>query len=52
MKSQFGNSPERVRDEEAAGSNPVTPTMFSQVTGLWRSPRSTSLWQYSSKVQQ
>ena len=28
-----------VRDEEAAGSNPVTPTTFAQVTALQWSPR-------------
>jgi hypothetical protein len=41
-----------VRDEEAAGSNPVTPTVFPQVRALTRVGEGLSCCQYRNKIPQ
>ena len=41
-----------VRDEEVAGSNPVTPTTFHLVRAIWLDQGACADAEYSSKVQQ
>ena len=41
-----------VRDEEVAGSNPVTPTTKGLVRAIWLDQESGPSAEYSSKVQQ
>jgi hypothetical protein len=45
----LATTPRVVRDEEAAGSNPVTPTVFPQVRGPYQKWCGPLRCQYSSK---